>query len=315
MTNRFTPRSRAALASLAALAVAGALWFLAGNRGHSPANDSPGLYLVAPDGPIQVRIGLRSRLVNSVTTIAAGKTVSLGKGIRALALYSDGHQANLSGPLRLVLPAINSTEINFLSSPLIQILDTPASVVTEGSTLPTVEPLKAVLHVTSPSGVTRFLNPIITWDSQGDTRYDVAVLDLGDPQAPSRVLSGMRSPVALASLQTTQAYQLEPDRIYGVFIRQSNDPRIVGTSRFLTSPTATVSDLATKPADLLAEAFSAVVAKPARTGDAWLALSHLPPVWQQSELAIRLRMSVAAQLGWPDLFARAQTDAKVLAQR
>jgi hypothetical protein len=52
--------------------------------------------------------------------------------------------------------------------------------------------------------------------------------------------------------------------------------------------------------------------KPYRTGDAWLALTRLPTDWAKTELAIRLRLRVTAELGLADELASALKDAAQL---
>lgn len=69
------------------------------------------------------------------------------------------------------------------------------------------------------------------------------------------------------------------------------------------------------PAELLTEAVMAMAKKPTRTGDAWMALSRLPADWAESELGVRARLRVAAELGLTEELARAQEAARGLMTR
>jgi hypothetical protein len=143
--------------------------------------------------------------------------------------------------------------------------------------------------------------------------YDVAVADSADPLVPPRIARNLRPPIALADLETPQRRQLGVDRNYIVIIREANSTTIAGGARLLTTTDAQLENqLPTTPADLLVEAVTALAKKPYRTGDAWLALSRLPPEWSRSELGVRLRLRVATELGLAAEFNRALADARAL---
>lgn len=271
----------------------------------------PSLYLVALE-PADVRVGFRTHTILTSLAVPVGKTIKLKPGIEVDALFPDGHHEHWKGPMKLVAPVPPTSDPNFVNDTLLQALNAnpPTAAVTTIQNAPSNQ-----IQVLTPSGMTRFLDPVINWEAKDGLRYDVAVLDLGDPNAPPRTLLGMRPPVSVASLQTTQGPKLVADRIYGVVIRVTGEKTIGGTSRFLTSPDATVGELPKKPALLLEEAFNALTANPARTGDGWLALDNLPEDWKSSELAVRLRLTAATQLNLLPEFARAQADAKTLAHR
>jgi len=297
------------VAMLGAVAIGIALLWRADRR---IATLVPSVYLVAPDGPVDVRVGFRTHTVHATYSVPVGKKITLKEGAQIDALFADGHLEHWAGPLQRVAPAPPSADATFVNDTLLQALKTAPPTVAKT----TIENAPSdQIPIMSPSGLTRFLNPEITWKAKDGLRYDVAVLDLADQNAPPRTLLGMRPPVSVSSLQTTQGPKLVADRIYGVIIRVTGEKTVGGTSRFLTAPDAVVGNLPTDPAHLLEEAFTALTAAPARVGDGWLALSRLPEDWRQTELAVRLRLIATSQLNLRHDYAAAQADLKLLAHR
>ncbi|HEY9155189.1 MAG TPA: hypothetical protein VIM69_08670 [Opitutaceae bacterium] len=272
----------------------------------------PSVYLVANGEPVQVRVGFRTHTVRTQYSVPVGKKIVLKEGAEIDALFADGHREHWKGPFQLVAPASAAGDATFINETLLQALKTPPP--TEATTTIQGAPANQI-RVMTPSGLTRFLNPVIDWKAKDGIRYDVAVIDLADPNAPPRTLLGMRPPVSVSSLQTPQGPKLVPDRIYGVVVRITGEQAIGGTSRFLTSADAALDELPTEPAPLLEEAFNALTVNPARVGDGWLALSRLPDDWKQTELAVRLRLLAASQLNLHKEYAEAQADVKALAHR
>jgi hypothetical protein len=150
------------------------------------------------------------------------------------------------------------------------------------------------------------------WKVRDGVNYDVAVRDPADQMIPPRITRATRPPVTVSQLETPQARELSSDRIYEVVVREAGSDVTAGGARFLTSPTADLKGLPTQPAELMTEAVQAMVKKPTRTGDAWLALSRMPSDWANTELAIRLRLRITSELGLPDEFAQAQQAARRL---
>jgi hypothetical protein len=298
-----------ALAMAAALALCVLLLWRADRR---IATLVPSVYLVATGEPVRVRVGFRTHTVLTEYSVPVGKKIVLKEGAEIDALFADGHREHWKGPFQLVAPAPPAGDPTFINETLLQALKTPAP--TEATTTIDGTPDNHI-HVMTPSGLTRFLSPTIDWKAKDGIRYDVAVIDLADQNAPPRTLLGMRPPVSVSSLQTPQGPKLVPDRIYGVVVRVTGEQAVGGTSRFLTSADATVAELPTEPAKLLEEAFNALTANPARVGDGWLALSRLPEEWKQTELAVRLQLIATSQLNLHKDYAEAQADVKTLAHR
>lgn len=251
----------------------------------------PAAYLVALEEDTVVRLRWKTRKLVTSLTLPAQALVSIPAAKKVLIVYSDGRQETVSGPTRIQIPTPPASDLDFLASPL--------------SSLPVKPPegeatMDKGIHITSPFGVTRFLNPTISWTPAEGTLYDVAVVDPADEVAPPRIARSVRPPVKIGALESKQGPTLPADRIFAVLVRIAGDSTLGDTSRFLTSQNATVDELPSQPPALLAEAVSALSHKPSRTGDAWLALSRLPDLWQHSELALRLRLRVSTELGLTD---------------
>ncbi len=246
-----------------------------------------------PSTPLTVPRALRS---GERLTIPTGMSVKL---IRA----DTGVAEPVTGPTKLLLQQKLPSEPDALVSPLPEIL----------AAINTKPRADQTIIVTSPVGVTRYLNPLITWIARDGVTYDVAVTDAADEYVPPRLARGVRPPFALAELETPQRRQLGTDRNYTLIIREANSTTVMGATRLLTTTDAQLQNtLPSSPAELIAEAAAAMAKSPTRTGDAWLALSRLPPAWARSELGVRLRLRVAAELGHSEELARALADARAL---
>jgi len=235
----------------------------------------------------------------------SGERVSIPAGSSVRLVHADSGAAELiAGPTKLFFQQKFPVETNTLVSPL-------AEVIASAKSSPP-QPSDSFV-ITSPVGKTRYLNPLITWTARDGVMYDIAVVDSADPNVPPRFARSIRPPIALADLQTPQRRQLGVDRNYEIIMREANAFRISGAARFLTATNAQLENqIPATPADLISEAAAAMAKKPYRTGDAWLALTRLPTDWARSELAVRLRLRVAIELGLADELARAQKDAAAL---
>ncbi len=249
--------------------------------------------------------GFSTRLIVPIP-LRSGERVSISSGTSArLLLASSGAAELVTGPKELSFQQKNPAEPNAIISPLPELL---AALRTNPN-----QPGDITSCITSPFALTRYLNPLITWNAREGVLYDIAVLDSADPNVPPRVARGVRPPLALADLQTPQRRQLAVDRNYEIIVRETNATTLAAAARFLTTTDAQVENkIPSTPADLIAEATAAMAKMPTRTGDAWLALTRLPADWAQSELGVRLRLRVTAELGLIDEFARAQADARQL---
>lgn len=156
------------------------------------------------------------------------------------------------------------------------------------------------VSVLSPSGVTRYRNPIVDWVAAPGHTYDVAVIDAEDPLSPPRVLRGARPPLALLSLETSEPRPLLTGRIYEIYVREAGQDATLGGGRVLVADDAELEMKPLGPGPALFEAASAMRAKPYRTGDAWTRLQALPKGWAVTELARRTRLAVTLELGLPD---------------
>ena len=237
--------------------------------------------------------------------LAAGERVRIPAGTCVTLIHAEsGVAEQVVGPANVSFQQKLPVETNPLVSPL-------AEVIGAAQTSPASPPL--IFAITSPVGMTRYLNPLITWTAREGVSYDVAVIDSADAFVPLRKAFGVRPPVALADLQTPQRHQLGADRNYEIIIREANSPTIAGGARFLTTTDAQLENqIPSTPAELIAEAAAAMAKKPTRTGDACLALFRLPSDWAASELGVRLRLRVATELGLADERAQALKDAAKL---
>jgi hypothetical protein len=259
-------------------------------------------YLVPIDNTSQVKpFWWLSHSLKTPQSLRSGERISIPAGTSLQLVHADtGATELISGPAKLMLQVKLPVEINPLVSPFTEIL----------ATLNSPSPPSGGAVITSPVNVTRYLNPLITWVARESILYDVAIADAADPFVPLRKASGIRPPITLADLETPQRRQLGVDRNYIIAVRKTGTTTPAGGARFLTASNAELENkIPTTPADLVAEATAALAKKPFRTGDAWLALSRLPPDWLQSEPGVRLRLLVAFELGLTDEFARAKADA------
>jgi hypothetical protein len=272
----------------------------------------PGAYALALDDQSRAGLGWGcAKKLSPARTIAAGEILKIPDRVRVLLVFTDATCELVSGPARRAIPAApiaNTNKLETLGAEEIAERFLAASL----SALAKIAPRRAgngpereTIRVRSPVGVTRFTNPPIAWAAKADTNYDVAVIDPVDAMAPPRLALKTRPPLMLAQLETPQRRRLAPDRLYELHIRESAQPERVGAARFLVTRQADESELPGAPAELLREAVEAMRTKPARLGDACSALAKLPADWAATELAVRLRLRVAADLGLADEFAEA----------
>jgi|GEM_PF-2181707 len=288
---------------VAALLVAFVLW-----RNHAgKAALRPGAFVIALDDASRAGAGWFSeRNVRTARAFLAGRTLEIPKGSHVRIAFPDGRVEDVTGPWRQPLGAVEMGDDiadNFLGAPLAKLAEIKA----EGSSASAGD-----VRVTSPVGVTRFTNPTITWVARPETDYDVAIIDPADPMAPVRIAEKVRPPLAFDQLESPQKRRLQVDRLHEVHVRETGSALMIGAARFLVAKDAEENALPAAPADLLREAIEAMGKKPTRTGDAWLALSRLPADWRETELAVRLRLRIAAELGLADEFAQAQESARRL---
>jgi len=234
----------------------------------------------------------------------SGERIAIPSGMSVKLIHADnGTAEQVTGPTKLFLRQKLPSEPDALVSPLTEIL----------ATANTKAHADNAIIVTTPVSMTRYLNPSITWIAREGVTYDVAVTDAADSFVPPRLARGVRPPLALADLETPQRRQLGADRNYTLIIREANSTTVIGGARFLTTTDAQLQNtLPTTPAELITEAAAAMAKSPTRTGDAWLALSRLPSDWAASELGVRLRLRVAAELGHSEELTRALADARAL---
>jgi hypothetical protein len=296
----------ACLGAAVVLCVAG-LWLWRKQAGRGV--ERPGAYVVPLAADSRAGGAWFTRSLSSVRTFAVEETLKIPAGSRVRIVFADGRVEDVSGLVktRLETPKLHGETLDdFLAVPLAEL----ASLAPTGTNAAGGD-----VRITSPVGVTRFTNPVVTWASRPETDYDVAVVDSADPMAPPRVAEKVRPPVTLEQLKSPQKPRLQPDRLYEVLVREKGSTLMVGVARILVAKEAGEGALPTEPADLLREAVEAMGKKPTRTGDAWLALSRLPAEWSENELAVRLRLRVALELGLMDEFARAQEAAWRLAKK
>ena len=262
-------------------------------------------YLVPIGGESRIRTWFwTERELSLPLTIRSGDAVKLPAGSRAMLVRPrTGAVTTVTGPLRIFFEEQAPDETNDLVSPLSEIQAKARARVDQA----------ASFAITSPVGVTRFLNPTLCWTAQPGIRYDIAVADAADPYVPLRRADKVRPPISLAELETPQRRQLGTDRNYEILVREEASQGIAGIGRCLTLPDAKVeAQLPSTPEALVAEAVSAMAQKPYRTGDAWLALSHLSPAWRTSELGLRLRLCVAVELNLKSELLAALADGATL---
>lgn len=284
------------LTVLVALGLGGVVASLAADRSLKVP---PAAYLVAIDDDTTVRLQWKSRKVATALTLPSNTAVAVPAHKKVLLIHPDGRQERLTGPVRIQVPTPASSGLDFLTVPLATLTEEQAKNIPEGD---------SSIRITSPVSITRFLNPTLSWIASEGVLYDVAVIDPADEAAPPRIARGVRPPVPFSALENKQGPSLPNDRIFAVLVRVVGENGIGGTRQFLTSRDATTEELSSHPAELLAEAVSALAHQPARTGDAWMALSRLPEPWKQSELAMRLRLKVSAELRLPEEIKKVQSE-------
>jgi hypothetical protein len=230
--------------------------------------------------------------------VLSGRQVSLPEGVRAHLVPVGGEaHTTLTMPAKLNHKTPPPDKFDVLASPLPDLAAWTYSGKTERA---------GTVHVTSPFGVTRFAAPEIDWVAGDGSHYDVVVVDLDDPDVRWAAVR-VRPPLAFAKLESARgARELRADRLYAVAVREAGSDIEVGLMRFLVTADADATPPPGSPDVLLLEAASAMAKKPTRTGDAWLALSRLPEKWAALELALRLRLLVAAELGLADEVAATQ---------
>jgi len=261
----------------------------------------PVAYLVALAPNTRVGLNGKNTPLDNSLAVLANTTISFADGARAAVVFpKDGRIETPGGPASLrpdAPPQPDDDSLDFLISPREKLI----AAYYNGPPVATGRVL-----VTSPFGVTRYTNPIITWEPRPGVRYDIAVVDPSDPESPPRVALNMLPPIRVDQLDTTQERILTTDRNYIVLVRETGSETQVGGKPFLVAPDATDAALPVAPAELLLEAVRALTTRPSRTGDGWLALSRLPADWAGTELALRLRMRAAAELGLFDEIEKIQ---------
>lgn len=270
-------------AILLAVVVSAYLW----SRPDKPVE--PGAFLLPVDQTSRARLsGWRASRLTTTHPVPGGATVHIPDGSRVRIIHASGHLEEVAGPRDLTVPSSTSRDLDHFHSPL-------ARVVAELQ--PNAARRALPVRITSPADLTVYLNPIITWDALPDAVYDVGIVDPADPRMPPRFAEKARPPVKFSDLHNQLNKPLAADRIHQVVIFEHGINLPLGTMQFLTSPDAKVAEPPTDLAALLAEATAALAKRPFRSGDAWIALERLPAAWAKSELALRLRMKAAAELG------------------
>ncbi len=270
-----------------------------------PKPFAPAAFVLPVDASSRIKTkGGWTRRVERPTPVPPERPVEVPAGSRVRVLYPDGRLFLVAGPSRLAIPPPGPAgDVQPMTSLLRDVID--------GIPLHS-ERARSPVRITSPVDVTRFLNPVITWDASEGVAYDIAVIDPADPLVPPRVAQGVRPPLKSEDLATPQRRDLPPDRIHEIVIRAKDGPTLLGAMRFLTIAEAERGALPADPAELLAEAAAAMAKKPTRTGDAYLALSRLPADWAASEPALRLKIKVYADLGLTEEFEKAKSAARSL---
>ncbi|MFT3870163.1 MAG: hypothetical protein QM715_17075 [Nibricoccus sp.] len=246
-------------------------------------------YLVPIDNDSRVKLSWwPAKKIAAPVALHSDEPVSIPNGSKIKLIHTDtGKAEDIAGPAKIVLQRKLPSETETLSSPLDEVFKQHIG----------FPPTERRLILTSPVGITRYLNPLIDCEN-GMPPFDVLVVDPADPDVPPRIAKNIRLPIQLSALETPQRRQLAFDRNYEIYVRESGDRNVKeGAARCLTSSDAQFDNqIPATPADLMIEAFAAMAKKPYRTGDAWLALSRLPPEWAKSELGVRLRLLVGAEL-------------------
>lgn len=267
-------------------------------------------YLLPIDNDSRVKLSWwPAKTISQPLTLHSGEPAVIPNGAKIKLVHADtGKTEDIVGPAKIILQQLLPSETEPLSSPFEEIYN-------QKQVLP--PPADRGLVVTSPVGITRYLNPLIDCEN-GSPPFDVLVVDPADPDAPPRIAKNIRLPIQLAALETPQRRQLAFDRNYEIYIRESGDRNIKkGAARCLTSSDAQADTRTPSTSiDLMTEAVAAMAKKPYRTGDAWLALSRLPPDWAKSELGVRLRLLVAAELfSAPQMEASRKDAAQIMRRR
>lgn len=300
-------RSRAALWVLLAVLALAAGVGLAKFSQRRALKAIPAAYLIALDDDTRVRLRWKTRRVQPTLTLTGPNAPSVPEGKKVVVVYPNGKTQVITGPQRIQFSTSEQAssakeQTDFLSASRADLL---------AQTIASAEDVsQGTIRITSPVGVTRFSNPEISWTAKEGVKYDVALIDPADEVSPPRVAKDVRPPLHVSDLQSPMKPELPADRIQGVLVRIAGATEIGGGDRFLVSADATNAELPKEPADLLVEAINALAQKPARTGDAWTAISHLPENWKHNQLVARVRVKLALELGLPDELAAAKAELK-----
>ncbi|MGC4073838.1 MAG: hypothetical protein QM760_15265 [Nibricoccus sp.] len=282
--------------ALLLLGVGGWIW----RAKKMEARARPGAYVIPLEAGSRAGGAWFTQALKAPRMFTEGGTLKVPEGARVRIVYANGSIEDVSGPVRMKLSGAElrgETVEDFLAVRLDELANLTPGVTNAAA---------GAVRIMSPVGVTRFTNPAVVWAARPGINYDVAVIDPADPMAPPRVAERVRPPVTIEQLKSTQKPRLKTDRLYEVYVRESDNVQVVGAARILVSKDAGDGVLPVEPADLLREAVEAMTKRPTRTGDAWLALSKLPADWADGELAVRLRLRIAIELGLVDEFARVQ---------
>lgn len=273
------------LAGAAAVAacVGAVLWFGPTAGRHQVDLDpaaSRVAFVVPTDGPITIEGPRRSLTTALPAPLIGDETVTIPAGRSALLLAADGTVTTLRGraEAKSFSAQTGGAVRPWFAAPLALLASSPA--LTRGG---------ESLRILSPRGATALPEPEVAWVAEVGRTYVVELQDALQPAARPVRVEGAVSPLAFGRLG---AAPLVPGGIYVLTVTETGRPASATRVRFMAVAAEAKLDAGQGPAAVVAAAFRALTASPARTGDAWLWLEKLPADWRESELGRRLAVAL-----------------------
>jgi hypothetical protein len=296
-----------AAAVVIAAVVAGALLM----RGPAPAGPStPAAYIVASDGPVEVRRKGPATALGSPMTLRDSDELHLpAKSTATLVL--PGGLVSLEGPstftaMEMSLGGGRATGTSPAGDPSVRgnggietALFQPGNQL--AGLLVTTRSSQDI-RVYSPLGFTARRTPALAWESQPGKTYEVSI------QEDSATAALLRLTKAVSPIEFTNAWpgrRLTNDGLYRFTVAESGKPLTATELIFRVLPEVEVevgASVSDRPSEKLVAAYRLLTATPPRLGDALDLLMKLPPELASSELALRMKLFAFGQLGYQPNF-------------
>lgn len=288
------PVRRIVMAALAlAAAIAGVLML------RSPRSQDGAFvgYLVVEAGAVGIERAGRSLAITTTAALLPGDELKPAADARGVLIFPDGStRPMLAGAVARGAGSIAIAGLDRLSRILTQpALETLAGLVPNATTRGA-----AGAVVFSPLGHTRFLDPPVIWRSNAGSSWTVRI---NDSLAPTAAWTAERaiSPLAWKDLaHPSAAAMLRADRVYTLSLTPTGGTLVSAQLSFATTADAAPRRAPANTSESFVAALRALQSSPTCPGDALAELMSLPAAYAESELALRLRFAVFAQLGYTE---------------